>query len=98
MEEAGPSRSTLKNLPDDGGDGGDRDRNLSNGGSSIDSTVEESDRTASAGSVRQYNRSKNPRLRWTPDLHRCFLLAVDRLGGQDRQFLIKILSLILHSI
>nr|CAB3488820.1 unnamed protein product [Digitaria exilis] len=38
---------------------------------------------ASSSSVRPYVRSKNPRLRWTPDLHLCFLRAVDRLGGQD---------------
>ncbi|XP_047329732.1 putative Myb family transcription factor At1g14600 [Impatiens glandulifera] len=37
-----------------------------------------------SGSVRQYIRSKNPRLRWTPDLHLCFIHAVQRLGGQDR--------------
>ncbi|KAL1568683.1 putative Myb family transcription factorisoform X2 [Salvia divinorum] len=35
-------------------------------------------------SVRQYIRSKVPRLRWTPDLHHCFVYAVDRLGGQDK--------------
>lgn len=34
--------------------------------------------------VRQYIRSKVPRLRWTPDLHHCFVHAVDRLGGQDK--------------
>ncbi|XP_057777716.1 myb family transcription factor MOF1-like [Salvia miltiorrhiza] len=34
--------------------------------------------------VRQYIRSKVPRLRWTPDLHHCFVNAVDRLGGQDK--------------
>uniref|UniRef100_A0A1D1XLY8 Putative Myb family transcription factor At1g14600 n=1 Tax=Anthurium amnicola TaxID=1678845 RepID=A0A1D1XLY8_9ARAE len=39
------------------------------------------ERTAS---VRQYNRSKMPRLRWTPDLHMSFVHAVDRLGGQAR--------------
>jgi hypothetical protein len=33
--------------------------------------------------VRQYNRSKHPRLRWTPDLHMAFLHAVERLGGQE---------------
>ncbi|RWW36422.1 hypothetical protein BHE74_00058562 [Ensete ventricosum] len=33
--------------------------------------------------VRQYNRSKLPRLRWTPDLHISFVRAVDRLGGPD---------------
>ncbi|KAK7412674.1 hypothetical protein VNO78_04217 [Psophocarpus tetragonolobus] len=34
--------------------------------------------------VRPYLRSKMPRLRWTPDLHRCFVHAVQRLGGEDR--------------
>ncbi|XP_024383450.1 uncharacterized protein [Physcomitrium patens] len=40
----------------------------------------------SGGTVRQYVRSKMPRLRWTPDLHRCFVTAVERLGGQDKSF------------
>ena len=38
------------------------------------------------GSVRQYIRSKVPRLRWTPDLHQCFLQAIEMLGGQDSKF------------
>ncbi|KAG8093488.1 hypothetical protein GUJ93_ZPchr0012g21493 [Zizania palustris] len=60
-----------------------------NDGSST-STVEEeggemrTSSTTSSSSVRPYVRSKNPRLRWTPELHLCFLRAVDRLGGQDR--------------
>ncbi|KVH97503.1 Homeodomain-like protein [Cynara cardunculus var. scolymus] len=33
------------------------------------------------GTVRQYIRSKVPRLRWTPDLHRCFVHAIHTLGG-----------------
>jgi hypothetical protein len=33
--------------------------------------------------VRPYVRSKMPRLRWTPDLHRCFAHAVERLGGEE---------------
>lgn len=33
--------------------------------------------------VRQYNRSKLPRLRWTPDLHLSFVHAIERLGGQE---------------
>lgn len=33
--------------------------------------------------VRQYVRSKMPRLRWTPDLHHSFVHAVERLGGQE---------------
>nr|XP_019710958.1 putative Myb family transcription factor At1g14600 isoform X2 [Elaeis guineensis] len=36
------------------------------------------------GAVRQYIRSKVPRLRWTPDLHHCFVHAIERLGGQDK--------------
>lgn len=34
--------------------------------------------------VRQYVRSKMPRLRWTPELHHSFVHAVERLGGQER--------------
>eukprot|EP01018_Ginkgo_biloba_P026504 Gb_25991 [translate_table: standard] len=34
--------------------------------------------------VRQYVRSKVPRLKWTPDLHHCFVNAVKRLGGQEK--------------
>ncbi|KAK2981347.1 hypothetical protein RJ640_013138 [Escallonia rubra] len=34
--------------------------------------------------VRQYVRSKMPRLRWTPDLHLTFVHAVERLGGLER--------------
>ena len=54
-----------------------------NGESSSNSSVEENENKSASGSVRQYNRSKTPRLRWTPDLHLCFLQAVERLGGQD---------------
>ncbi|KAM7484771.1 hypothetical protein LguiA_000780 [Lonicera macranthoides] len=36
------------------------------------------------GAVRQYVRSKVPRLRWTPELHNCFVHAIERLGGQDK--------------
>ncbi|KAL8093666.1 uncharacterized protein LOC141692877 [Apium graveolens] len=61
-------------------------RRINGGISSSNSTVEESEKKGASGSssVRQYNRSKNPRLRWTPDLHRCFIHAVDKLGGQER--------------
>ncbi|GJM88205.1 hypothetical protein PR202_ga04238 [Eleusine coracana subsp. coracana] len=62
------------------------------GSSSNSSTVDmevvagedNSRKTSSSSSVRPYVRSKNPRLRWTPELHLCFLRAVERLGGQDR--------------
>ncbi|KAK1425506.1 hypothetical protein QVD17_20858 [Tagetes erecta] len=36
------------------------------------------------GTVRQYIRSKVPRLRWTPDLHRCFVQAIHTLGGAHK--------------
>ncbi|CAN6481464.1 unnamed protein product [Victoria cruziana] len=36
------------------------------------------------GAVRQYIRSKVPRLRWTPELHHCFVHAIERLGGQHK--------------
>ncbi|CDP13985.1 unnamed protein product [Coffea canephora] len=55
-----------------------------NGTSSSNSTVEENSKKPASGSVRQYIRSKTPRLRWTPELHLCFIHAVERLGGQDR--------------
>ncbi|XWS74784.1 hypothetical protein CRYUN_Cryun01aG0027000 [Craigia yunnanensis] len=55
-----------------------------NGESSSSSSVEENEKKSASGSVRQYNRSKTPRLRWKPDLHLCFVHAVERLGGQDR--------------
>ena len=60
----------------EGNNSGGSDNNNSKNGSLGDS----SGRTYT---VRQYNRSKMPRLRWTPDLHRSFVLAVERLGGQE---------------
>ncbi|OIW12727.1 hypothetical protein TanjilG_24660 [Lupinus angustifolius] len=36
------------------------------------------------GAVRQYIRSKVPRLRWTHELHRCFVHAIERLGGHHK--------------
>ena len=61
-----------------------------NGASSSNSTVEETDKKTSSGSVRPYNRSKMPRLRWTPDLHLCFVHAVERLGGQESKCFLSI--------
>jgi hypothetical protein len=36
--------------------------------------------------VRQYNRSEVPRMRWTEEMHRQFVEAVECLGGQDGEF------------
>ncbi|CAO2842518.1 unnamed protein product [Amaranthus hypochondriacus] len=40
--------------------------------------------TKERSGIRPYVRSNSPRLRWTDDLHRCFVRAVERLGGEDR--------------
>ncbi|CAH1445396.1 unnamed protein product [Lactuca virosa] len=57
-----------------------------NGSTSSNSTVEESEKKSNSatGYVRPYVRSKNPRLRWTPELHLRFIHAVEKLGGQER--------------
>lgn len=57
---------------------------INGGGSSSNSTVEENDKKQIP--VRPYIRSKNPRLRWTPDLHLRFVQAIERLGGPDSMF------------
>jgi SHAQKYF class myb-like DNA-binding protein len=42
-----------------------------------------------SATVRPYVRSKMPRLRWAPDLHHCFVHAVERLGGEDRKLALR---------
>ena len=90
MEESGGSecsKMSPSNPNEDGSESGENDDDYKpkNGGSSSNSTVEESEKKSS--SVRPYVRSKMPRLRWTPDLHLRFIHAVERLGGQDSEFL-----------
>ncbi|RDX60448.1 putative Myb family transcription factor, partial [Mucuna pruriens] len=48
------------------------------------SITKEGNSSERRGGVRQYVRSKMPRLRWTPELHLSFVHAVERLGGQER--------------
>ncbi|XP_008811121.2 myb family transcription factor MPH1-like [Phoenix dactylifera] len=43
--------------------------------------------------VRQYNRSEAPRMRWTEELHRHFIEAIDCLGGQKKATPKRILQL-----
>ncbi|GJN26713.1 hypothetical protein PR202_gb14668 [Eleusine coracana subsp. coracana] len=38
------------------------------------------------GAVRRYIRSKEPRMRWTAELHHSFLRAIECLGGQESAF------------
>ncbi|KAJ4981864.1 hypothetical protein NE237_032701 [Protea cynaroides] len=54
------------------------------GGNSQKNTLSGEDSERTSTSVRQYVRSKMPRLRWTPDLHLAFVHAVEKLGGQER--------------
>ncbi|EEF34084.1 DNA binding protein, putative [Ricinus communis] len=63
-----------------------RNRESSSNDSSVDheEISEKKEGSKATRSVRQYNRSKMPRLRWTPDLHLCFVHAVERLGGEER--------------
>lgn len=73
----------------DDGDGSTSDDPISNNEISsqegnLSSNNNSSDEGKERGTaVRQYVRSKMPRLRWTPDLHLAFVHAVDRLGGQE---------------
>nr|GMD92936.1 transcription repressor KAN1-like [Ipomoea batatas] len=43
----------------------------------------ENSRLPASGCTRTYARSKAPRLRWTEELHRRFVHAVERLGGEE---------------
>lgn len=66
--------------PPDLSSGGDKSTEEANSDNTSTSTSMEGKRRK----VRQYVRSKLPRLRWTPDLHLSFVHAIERLGGQER--------------
>jgi hypothetical protein len=91
MEESSKSFASSKDQLPSGSDGEEGDDDVDaphghDGSSSHSSTVDMGDNNRKHnGSVRPYVRSKNPRLRWTPELHLCFLGAVERLGGQRRK-------------
>lgn len=76
-EVAGGGRSSSNSSSTNHNSGGSKDDDM-NSSSKGDGSGER------APTVRQYNRSKLPRLRWTPDLHMAFVHAVERLGGQER--------------
>ncbi|KAK8494243.1 hypothetical protein V6N12_033857 [Hibiscus sabdariffa] len=64
-----------------------------NSASPSNSEVEGGEKKAiSSSGVRPYVRSKMPRLRWTPELHFCFVRAVDRLGGKESKIIESLLS------
>ncbi|KAI7726470.1 hypothetical protein M8C21_003543, partial [Ambrosia artemisiifolia] len=69
-----------KKVEDD--DGNNAKSSESSGNNSM--ADQQDEKTDTATRVRQYVRSKMPRLRWTPELHHAFVRAVKRLGGQER--------------
>lgn len=74
--EGGGYSHSYNNSEEDGNnnDGHDSSRSMEDG---------EENRGRRLPAVRQYVRSKLPRLRWTPELHLSFIHAVERLGGHE---------------
>lgn len=61
----------------------DEDEGSAEASSNNNNTINSGGKEVGGSVVRQYVRSKMPRLRWTPDLHLAFVHAVERLGGQE---------------
>ncbi|XP_015087329.1 putative two-component response regulator ARR21 [Solanum pennellii] len=80
--ETGCNSKTSCNFENEVLEENDASSKFKDGGSSSESTLEESEKIKPC--VRPYVRSKMARLRWTPELHLRFVHAVERLGGQDR--------------
>ncbi|XAR58891.1 hypothetical protein NMG60_11014462 [Bertholletia excelsa] len=85
MKEIGAGED-LKFDRSEGEDGCDDDKTKSRASAGSSNSVDdkEGEKKVSFCGVRKYVRSKVPRLKWTPDLHLCFLQALERLGGQER--------------
>lgn len=96
-EKDGSKEKTSPDRSDGDDDEGDDESKTKNSASSSNSVVDETEKKGGSNGVRPYMRSKVPRLRWTPDLHRCFVQAVVRLGGQESR-IIKISTSIFVSL
>ncbi|MQM18031.1 hypothetical protein Taro_051014 [Colocasia esculenta] len=83
-EDAGEGHEEAEEEEEEEEDGGSTTEVAGGGGSSSNNSTAGEGSGERTSSVRQYNRSKMPRLRWTPDLHMSFEHAVERLGGQAR--------------
>ncbi|KAD3336513.1 hypothetical protein R6Q59_028658 [Mikania micrantha] len=73
--------SSCRKLEDDDGN---NTKSSESSGTNSTGDQQEDQKMGGSTRVRQYVRSKMPRLRWTPELHHVFVRAVERLGGQER--------------